>query len=609
MNGDGPILLPGAGPDDEPPEEAASQQPPGHSDQIPLAPPKLWTRGFLLFCAIIAVAIAFLLREMTVTFDEELPTTMWFLPLGAVIVLSGIRRVLIPRKARVIRFDDQLVELPKSRNSRRTLKVAYDQILTIVPLVSRGQPALVIDTPKRTQIYLADDFPHPEFWRVLWAQLVDRIAAHPAGFEQLRQMRQRAALSQEASAVKGRFTRKIFWVITAIFAAQVFLAPPVSVLEFLYFGANSPLMVFGEGQWWRVVTANLLHGNGVHFAVNAFALYFLGTYCERLFGEVRTMVLILGTALVGAAASLIGAEAMFAVGISTALFGLVGAYFALHLRFGPQLPPPYRQTRLWWIVILGLNGVLSFAIPIIDAWGHLGGFVAGLALGWLMTRGQEEFRPRPESGRPMSIAAASLIALFTACTFVAVTYAVGDQSEDEILVAQALLDRFDEEESIWLAQVAQEWSVHTPRPAQVDSILLELSHRVVRETGDYYAFRWATEAIVNIATETGPAHLAPSPFQDVRLAPRGIALEPTGPLEHPRWVYLLAGPDDEQPSHLMSRCIPAGDAPGEPAQIAAEVPEPLTLSLAMVVAADGCTDDESRFWRATPVKVYTATGP
>ena len=653
MTRDRPLILPapppGNGPEDEARDVASAQRPSiDLDDGLPLAAPKMWTRGFLIVCGVLAALIFLLLREASAILEISLPVWIWLSPVAAVLVAIIIRRILMPSSNRIVQFGKDVVDLPRGRNSRRTNSIAYEEIRTIVPLVSRGQPALVIDGPKGTQVFVASDFPEPQLWRVLWAQLTDRIVRRPDSAEQLHQMRQLAESSQKASSITPRFTKRLFWVIAAIFAAQVFLGPPIDVLEFLYFGANSPILVLEQHQVWRVVTANLLHGNGIHFAVNAFALYFLGTYCERLFGEGRTIVLTLGTALVGATASLLGTAALFSVGISTALFGLLGAYFALHLRFGMQLPPPYRQTRRWWVVILGLNAVLSVAVPVIDAWGHFGGFAAGVVFGWMMLWGQEHFRTHRPSGTAINIVAASLVALFAVCSFIAIGYAAGDHPEDEKRLAQTLLDRADTEEPAMLAQVSHEWSRHTPRPAGLDPILVALAESAHQRSDDLFIEWRAATAIIRLAEamgdpfdrdvmqqgivrfeetawhhddpgaryvlarllaqyyhQVGALHVAESPFVDALFIDREIALHPGGVLETPRRAYVIAiGESNGQrtPESMLSRCIPAGsNAGGLPRPVDQPIDIDWRLEITMVVESDRCTEEQAHQWRSTPV--------
>ncbi len=637
------ILLPGGPPTAKGPDrEAVDLQ-----SQLPLAPPTMWTRGFFIVCAIVGGLALIMLREMSTTLDMSLPWAAWLAPLGAIALVVIIRRIMVPGSKRAIRYGADSVQFPGGRNSRRTFEVNYGDIQAIVPLVSRGQPALVIETPGKTHVFVASDFPHPEHWRILWAQLKDRISRRPDASRQLKEMRRMAELSQNASSVNARFTKYLLYAVAAIFGAQLLFAPDVDVLEFLYFGANSQVMVLQEGQWWRVVTANLLHGNLVHFGVNAFALYFLGTYCERLYGEGRTIVLTLVTALAGASASLIGTEAMFSVGISTALFGLLGAYLALHIRYSQQLPPPYRQSWLWWGVILGLNGVLSFAVPMIDAWGHLGGFAAGVAIGLWMLRGDETFAPRRPSGAWTNLLVAALIALFAASSIIAIGYGLGDHPEDELRFAQAVEQSAETEEPTLLVQLVHQWSQHTPRPAALDPVLVEIAEHGYRRSDDPFNHWRAAAAIVRIAeqsddpfdrdimergivlfeqfgvrhesrsgrrilaqllgqynTELQAFHAAPSPVEEVAVTDGDLVLIPERTVDAPRRIYALVYSEDsdESPKFLLDRCIPAQSSRHvTPHPIDRDVESGWSVELAMIAGADDCPDERTHLWRSTEV--------
>jgi rhomboid protease GluP len=69
------------------------------------------------------------------------------------------------------------------------------------------------------------------------------------------------------------------------------------------------------------------------------------------------------------------------LGASAGLCGLIGAlwYFG-RSRGGEWGLAVYRQTS-GWLISLGLFGMF---IPNIDNWGHAGGFLGGIVLGWLL---------------------------------------------------------------------------------------------------------------------------------------------------------------------------------------------------------------------------------
>ena len=137
-----------------------------------------------------------------------------------------------------------------------------------------------------------------------------------------------------------------------------------------------------DGEWWRILSAAFLHGSSTHLLFNMWALYVFGPELERQLGSAAFAVLYLSTAAAGGAtAYFLSDEITLLVGASGAIFGLfgvwlVGSWRVRHTRAGAAL---YRQL----LVLLGINAVFSVAVPRISWQGHLGGFVAGLLIGYL----------------------------------------------------------------------------------------------------------------------------------------------------------------------------------------------------------------------------------
>lgn len=137
-----------------------------------------------------------------------------------------------------------------------------------------------------------------------------------------------------------------------------------------------------DGEWWRILTAAFLHGSATHLLFNMWALYVFGPELERQVGSATFIALYLATAAAGGAAAYWLSEVnTVLVGASGAIFGLfgvwlVGSWRIRHTRAGAAL---YRQL----LVLLGINAFFSFAVPRISWQGHLGGFLAGMLIGFL----------------------------------------------------------------------------------------------------------------------------------------------------------------------------------------------------------------------------------
>jgi rhomboid protease GluP len=154
----------------------------------------------------------------------------------------------------------------------------------------------------------------------------------------------------------------------------------ISVL--IRFGANYGPLV-SSGEYWRLVTANFLHIGITHILLNGYALYVLGQETEALYGSSRFLVVFLLACLSGALASFAFTYGLSA-GASTGIVGLIGtqvAFFARNRKVFGQLSSR-RLTNLLFIGII--NVVYGLSNPSIDNWGHLGGLIGGLLLGWLL---------------------------------------------------------------------------------------------------------------------------------------------------------------------------------------------------------------------------------
>jgi membrane associated rhomboid family serine protease len=142
------------------------------------------------------------------------------------------------------------------------------------------------------------------------------------------------------------------------------------------------------GQYERLITATFLHAGLVHLASNMLALFIVGAPLERAIGSARFGVVYLASALGGSFLALaLSPPNSLGVGASGAIFGLFGAVAVLHRRVGAN----FRGIG----TLIGLNLVISFALPGISWQAHIGGLLTGVVVGALV--GLRRRRPR---GRP-----------------------------------------------------------------------------------------------------------------------------------------------------------------------------------------------------------------
>lgn len=159
------------------------------------------------------------------------------------------------------------------------------------------------------------------------------------------------------------------------------------------------------GQWWRLITALTLHAGWLHLLGN---LVIGGVFIIRLCRELGSG---LGWSLVilsGALGNLVNAWFQDfrheSIGLSTAIFGVVGILAALNL-----LRSRGRFSARWLAPLAGgvaLLGLLGSGGANTDLGAHLFGFLGGLALGVATGLGLRLYgRPGPRVNALLSLAA------------------------------------------------------------------------------------------------------------------------------------------------------------------------------------------------------------
>jgi len=194
-----------------------------------------------------------------------------------------------------------------------------------------------------------------------------------------------------------------------------FLAP--SLPSLFHFGASGALPVYGYGRWWTILSAGWLHGNLLHIIFNMMWVRYLAPAAVDLYGPSRTAIIYTISSAAGFLLSssaglfsnlmplffLRGAD--FTVGASAPIFGLLGSLVAYGQRSGSS----YVGGQAWgYAAVMFIFGLV---MPGIDNYAHLGGFLGGYAIAWLLDPN------RPESVK--HALAAVLLLVLTAVSILA----------------------------------------------------------------------------------------------------------------------------------------------------------------------------------------------
>jgi rhomboid protease GluP len=135
-----------------------------------------------------------------------------------------------------------------------------------------------------------------------------------------------------------------------------------------------PAVVAGE--YWRLLTATVLHGSFNHLLSNALALFILGMVCEHAFGRGQYVLLYALSGLGGSIVSVIVSPGP-SVGASGAIFGLQGAAIVLFRRHRARLL--LRDRRIGFVLLVWAAYSIAGGLfaPYIDNGAHIGGAVTG----------------------------------------------------------------------------------------------------------------------------------------------------------------------------------------------------------------------------------------
>ena len=178
----------------------------------------------------------------------------------------------------------------------------------------------------------------------------------------------------------------VTWVLLAItigvFIVESVVGGSQNYQTLLLMGAKTNNLV-QAGQWWRLITPIFLHIGIFHIFMNGFTLLYVGQILEPMVGHWRFFVIYMLSGIMGNLASFaFGANNVISAGASTSLFGLFAAFLALGLI--------YRENRFLrelgksFLGLIAINLLMDLTMSGIDIWGHVGGAVGGLLLGYAL---------------------------------------------------------------------------------------------------------------------------------------------------------------------------------------------------------------------------------
>jgi len=159
-----------------------------------------------------------------------------------------------------------------------------------------------------------------------------------------------------------------------------------------YWGGKNTVLIVEDGEYWRLVTPIFLHAGVIHLLGNISVQMDIGAFFEREWGSFRYLIIYIASAVGSSLLSCIVMPNSISVGSSGALMGLFGAKLSEVFcrsceskrtkqgRIGHEVRMEQCGGVLCSVLIVGL---FSF-IPFVDWAAHLGGLLAGIAVGLIL---------------------------------------------------------------------------------------------------------------------------------------------------------------------------------------------------------------------------------
>ena len=171
-----------------------------------------------------------------------------------------------------------------------------------------------------------------------------------------------------------------FIVIAVVFFVLQYILGPEIWQYFAFF----PALVI---KWpWTLITSIFLHADFNHLLFNMFALFFFGSYLERLLGSNRFLIILIAAGIVGNLGYFVTApnNMIPAIGESGAAYGLMGTLAIL---------APFMSVYVWGLLpvpmvvltavyaLLDVSGLFISSGSNIAHGAHLAGLLVGLVFG------------------------------------------------------------------------------------------------------------------------------------------------------------------------------------------------------------------------------------
>ncbi|NLW15655.1 MAG: rhomboid family intramembrane serine protease [Erysipelothrix sp.] len=191
---------------------------------------------------------------------------------------------------------------------------------------------------------------------------------------------------QRANIIRSTMATSILSIVLVVtFLITLFISYQyeISFLEtLLRTGAYYKPLILVANQWWRLITPMFLHGSFIHLFMNVVSMRSLAVLLEKELGSLRYLVTLVMGVLFGSMFLFIRNDPSIAVGISAGIYALLG----LLIVFLYEKDLLKNKVVLRNVTTTILINIIISTLPNVSMTAHLGGFYAGVFLGFIFSK-------------------------------------------------------------------------------------------------------------------------------------------------------------------------------------------------------------------------------
>lgn len=149
--------------------------------------------------------------------------------------------------------------------------------------------------------------------------------------------------------------------------------------KFVDFGSTTPTM-FANKEYYRMLTHAFLHSDIYHLSSNCLSIYIFGSRIEKYMGKFN-FIFIYFIGIISSSIFSYFFSNSYSIGASGAIFALEGAILYYSLKTKITLD----NLDFYYFITLSIIGISSgFFSPNIDNAGHIGGFISGIIVSFII---------------------------------------------------------------------------------------------------------------------------------------------------------------------------------------------------------------------------------